>query len=287
MQAATHPSPKRHHAVPEMIQKRFVDREGRLHAFDRRRADGAVFRTHPGKLFVHKHLYRRTSADGATDTEMEAWFAELESRADPVIEKIVCAARQSRAPGLTGAEFETWLTFFFMQWKRVPDLHLTVATDDEFEATFDELIAELRRTQSHRADEIDQVSKPEARRRMRHNARVDILLGGSDEPMSMLRLRGLGVARIARPNKQFVLGSRPVVKLSHPGRGHLLDLTCEMWLAVAPDVIVGLGPGPLSEKVVEINDLDVIRHYNDACAMQSSVLASASADLLRSLVNPR
>lgn len=281
------PVPKRHHAVPEMLQKRFVDREGCLYAFDRRRPKPEVFRTTPSNLFVHGHLYRRTEADGSSDIEMEAWFSELESATDPIIEKIVCAARQGRKPGLTGSEFETWLTFFFMQWKRVPDLHLTTVTDAEVEETFDDLIAELRRTHPHRASEIDKVDTPDNRKRMKQNARVDVLRGGGDEPMTALRLRGLGIAKVTAPDKQFVLSSRPVVKLTHPGHTHLLDPTCEMWLAVAPDIIVGLGPGPGDEKLVGIGDASVIRDYNEACVSQSTVFASSSLQLVRSLSRPR
>ncbi|WP_293482585.1 DUF4238 domain-containing protein [Phenylobacterium sp.] len=281
------PAPKRHHAVPEMLQKRFVDGEGCLHAFDRRRADGAVFRTRPANLFVHGHLYRRTEADGATDTVAEAWFSDLESATDPIIEKIVTAARQGRKPALTPVEFETWLMFFFMQWKRVPDLHLTTVTDAEVEETFDELIAELRQKHPHRAAEIDKVNTPQNRRRMAQNARVDALLRGGDEPLTLLRLRGLGVAKVTARGKSFVVSSRPVVKLTHPGRTHLLDPSCEMWLAVAPDVIVGLGPGPGEEKLVGIGDPAVIRDYNEACVNQSTVFASASAPLVRSLAKPR
>lgn len=37
MTTVRRPVPKRRHFVPEMIQKRFVDGDGQLHAFDRRR----------------------------------------------------------------------------------------------------------------------------------------------------------------------------------------------------------------------------------------------------------
>lgn len=287
MTGRAHPEPKRHHTLPEMIQKRFVDDAGYLHAFDRRRSDLSVFRTHPGKLFVKKHLYRRTEADGSTDTDAEKWLSRLEDKADPVIEKIVRNARQGRPPGLTPGEFETWLLFMFMQWKRVPDLHRDVATDAEVEATFDELLAALRRRRPDKMAEIDSLDTPENRRRMMHNTRVDVLMQGGAEPLAMLRLRGLGVARIVHPNKQFVLASRPVVKLTQQGREHLLDPTCEMWLAVAPDIIVGLGPGPGSERLVGVTDPDKVRAYNQACVGQSTVFASSSAALVRSLASAR
>lgn len=287
MTAVLRPVPKRHHIVPEMIQKRFVDAGGCLHAFDRRRAEPEVFRTHPGKLFVEKHLYRRTAADGTTDTAAETWLSQLESNVDPVIEKIVWAGRQGLTPGLTRSEFDTWIHFMFVQWKRTPDLHRTVATDAEVEATYDELLAKLRVRRPDKLAEIDALATPEELRRMMHNTRVDVLTHGGTGPLKFLRLRGLGVARIIRPNKQFVLASHPVVKLSHVGRGHLLDPTCELWMALAPDIIAGLGTGPGSEKVVCVQDPAMIRDYNEACAGQSSVFASASAALVRSLATAR
>lgn len=75
--------------------------------------------------------------------------------------------------------------------------------------------------------------------------------------------------------------------LSHEGRGHWLDPTCELWMALTPDIIAGLGTGPGSEKVVGVQDPAMIRDCNEACIGQSTVFASASAALVRSLATPR
>lgn len=278
--------PKRHHYVPQMLQKRFVDSEGWLHAFSRVRADRSVYPVRPAKLFVEKHLYSETHADGSLDVETERAFSRLEHRVDPIIEKIIAAARVGRRPELSPEETTLWQFFVVMQWKRVPDLHLTVTTDDELAGTFDELLAELRASQPHLIEEIDKLATYPQRKRMMKNARVGALGGVSQEVMDAMRSRGLAIAVSDDPRGSLTLGSRPVVKLTTPGRTDIRHPACELWLPVASDVVVGLGVGEGTETVVPITRAQ-IRQLNLACVCQSTVFASASAALTASLAHPR
>ncbi|MBX4899245.1 MULTISPECIES: hypothetical protein [Rhizobium] len=52
--------PKRHHCVPEMLQKNFIDDEAKLWTFDSRNsAKGVWWSTHQN-LFLEGHLYAGT-----------------------------------------------------------------------------------------------------------------------------------------------------------------------------------------------------------------------------------
>lgn len=280
------PQPKRHHFVPEMLQKRFVDEDGWLYAYSRKRADGCVYPVRPEKLFVEKHLYSEVKADGSREPEMERTLNKLETLADPVIEHIVQAARRGEVPRLSNEQLDIWCYFFAIQWRRVPDLHLTVTPDHEVSASFDKLIAELRTTQPHLEGELDQLSEPHERRRMIKNARVGVLETVSFEVMDALRSRGLLIGVIGQPEKRFVLASRPVTKLTRLGATDVRHPQCELWLPVASDIVIGLGQGRGMESLGRVTP-DQVRHLNLAAAEQSTVFASASAALTRSLARPR
>ncbi len=277
---------KRHHFVPEMLQKRFVDDDGWLHAFSRRRSDGMVYRSRPTNLFLEGHLYSFETHDGSNISTMEDDLGGLENGADRVISRIVDAARQNVRPELTHDERITWAAFLAIQWRRVPDLHLTVTTDEEVERSLDDLMAKLRETQPHLADELDALDTPENRKRTIKRARVDSLSSVSGEVMDAIDSRGLAVAVIRQSAKRFIVGGHPVLKLSRPGKTDIRHPECELWLPVASDVLVGLGAGRGTETVGPITS-DQVRYVNSGIANQSTMFASASATLTRSLSRPR
>ena len=55
---------------------------------------------------------------------------------------------------------------------------------------------------------------PDALRRMRKNLRVAALKTGSDDGLKVIGVRGIVIGRVDNFKKPFVLGSRPVVKLT-------------------------------------------------------------------------
>lgn len=280
------PLPKRHHFVPEMLQKRFIDPQGWLHGFTKTQPERGVYRSRPSNLFLETHLYSEIEVDGRRRPDMEHHLSRLEDRADPILRRIVEAARADETPNLTVEEKDLWFLFLMIQWKRVPDLHLAITTDAELSETFDDLIAELREVAPHRGAELDALQQPDAQRRLMQNARVGTLGVASPNVVGALRSRGIAILRVPRPDKRFVLGSRPVVKLTSPGKTDVRHPECEMWLPIADDVAVGLGQGPGREVLLPIGS-DHIRQLNLASALQSSTFASSSPALVRSLARPR
>ncbi|WP_373866623.1 DUF4238 domain-containing protein [Skermanella aerolata] len=51
--------PKRHHYVPEMLQKHFTDDHGFLFAFLRNHSYRGILQIKPENIFLEGHLYRR------------------------------------------------------------------------------------------------------------------------------------------------------------------------------------------------------------------------------------
>lgn len=136
-------------------------------------------------------------------------------------------------------------------------------------------------------DKIDALSTPEGKARILSNARVDLLGQSSGNIMGVLKRRGIAILRIIRSNKSFIIGSRPVVKLTVAGRSDLDDPSVEMWLPIASDVAVGVGLGDGGTSLYLLSDDRPIRMLNIAIARQSNVIAAKSAELVRSVANRR
>ena len=268
-----------------MLQKHFVDRSGWLHAYTRSQPWRGVYRSRPENLFVQGHLYSEVSADGRRRPVMERRLGVLENVCDAILVKIIGAARAGALPALTTWELDVWYLFMTLQWKRVPDLHQEITTEADAREIFAAVVAKARAALPQFAAELDRMEDPATRDRMIHNSRVGSL-GVSTDVMGALRSRGLAILRIAHPAKQFILASRPVLKLTSPGKTNIRHRECEVWLPVAPDIALGLGRGEGLVSLQPVKPEDV-RYLNLASAQQSSTICSASPDLVRSLSRPR
>jgi hypothetical protein len=150
---------------------------------------------------------------------------------------------------------------------------------DEVERLLDELELSGRWLST---DERNNLLNPVALKRMRRNVRVATLKTESENALDVIGARGLVIGKVDGSKKSFVLGSRPVVKLTLPGITDLRDLRVEMWLPVAADVIVGVGLYDKKEILVPFNTKQV-RSQNEASSKQSSQIVGRSSALVRSL----
>lgn len=94
---------RRHHTVPQMLSKRFTDHDGKFHVYYKNRRKKYDYCT-PNGVFWKPHFYTSRTADGKKDTTLEDDFSKLESNTDPIIEKIVDAARVGKKPNLSDNE---------------------------------------------------------------------------------------------------------------------------------------------------------------------------------------
>ena len=221
----------------------------------------------PTNLFVESHLYAFIDESGYRDLELEAWLAELEGQASVLIDKIVEAARWQRTPKLSQAEKKVWSLYSYVQWKRVPDVRKKIEVDVVSDDWVSQVVKDLGGTKD--------VSV------LIGNAWVTSIPNPGHTVQSVLLGKELGIVVVKDPGARFIIGSNPIVKLSHPGRAHLSDPTVELWFPIASDVAVSPFAGE-SEKLV-LGNANAVHAINEAISKQSSVIAGCSREQIASL----
>lgn len=269
-----------------MLLTHFVDQDGWLHWW--RLGNGATVRkARPGEIFLQNHLYSTVSAAGSLDPSMENALSILEADATSVVSDIREAARNGTRPDLTNDQKRVWYTFFLTQWRRTPEMQRAIISDLEAMEMLERELDELREKLPHRRAEIEALSSPSAKARTLRNVRVDQLRRESANVLQILERRGIAILRITKRNKAFIVGSRPVVKLTMPGRNNLDDPSVEVWLPIASDIAVGVGRGDGGISLHLVQADSQIRHLNNSIANQSSTIAGRSEHLVRSISNRR
>ncbi|MCX7318202.1 MAG: DUF4238 domain-containing protein [Hyphomicrobiales bacterium] len=272
--------PKRHHFVPEMLQKRFVDEAGLLHFYNKRTPEKGVQSTTPGNLHVRTHLYSKILPDGTKDVALELRYAALEGATEPIFGQLINASVRGRTPRIPSTTREVIDHFTYEQMRRVPEFHEQImpASDserqirlalDEYERRFKELTIEQRSKTLH----------PSSIAEFRQNARVGALSRHSPRVMRALASKSLVVARV-RSKLSFMIGSRPVVR----SRGDLLDPATEIWLPIGANVaLLYIGERRENPHIYEVPD-DTVRRLNNAIAAQSAMFAGRSGKLILSVI---
>ena len=274
-------TPKRHHFVPEVILKRFTDDDGWLHLFSKR--DRRTRPTRPANAFCEGHLYSEVDSDGRKDPRVEIELSWLERAIEPILLKFEESVRSNKLPQLSAADLLIWRFFFVVQWHRVPDLHQTVATEEESAIELHQILDEMVKRFPDRASEIEAMRDPTEMKRTIRNARIRLVPEVSERVMNALGTRGLAVLSITAPTKGLIIGSRPVVQLAFRDGLSLMDEATEMWLPISSKLAVGVGPKDEPEIIYHLNDHSAIRHLNLAVARQSTEFASRSAKLTDSV----
>lgn len=280
--------PKRHHFVPQMLQRRFADGTGRLYAFDRRRPEDGVRPEFPVNLFVEKHLYSIKEKSGGKNPELEARLAQLEGAANSIITKIEQSAADGKSPQFSVEERYVWDLYFYIQWKRTPDTFESTNAVSDFDETLKKSIDDFERQFRPLTEtEREELKDPAVLSRIKHNAKVGAVSAGSEEVMKALHDKGLAILKIEASNKSFILGSSPIAKLTSKGHMHISDPTVEIWFPITPQIAVSPAYQRGEERLIPIKRPEDIRHINSAIAKQSTVIAGNNEKLIFSLSRPR
>lgn len=278
--------PAKHHYVPEFLIWNFEAPNGRVYFYDKDRPKKGIEERNPGNILYQKHIYTRTHSNGSKDVQQELDYAKLEHAVAPVVVHIVESARSGKLPNLTIEQKGLWDAFLYEQWRRVPDLHDALFTPELYDNITRRTIADLERLRPLRPDERELINDPKFTRMMLHNARVNLLGSRSANVMQVLGSRAIAIVRLTKPNKSFVLGSRPVVKLTTSSNTHLSHPEVEFWLPIAPDVLAGIGRHDGEELLLPASD-DFVRGFNLSVFKHSTKVVARSKQLLESILAAR
>jgi hypothetical protein len=200
-----------------------------------------------------------------------------------VFSKIIEAVQLRKIPDINSAEKNTWAKFLYEQWRRVPDFHEQIMPLSAFATRMQEGIAEYeakyRRLLTDQQKE--RFAGDAALRTYRQNARVIALSRKSPNVMKAISDKAC-FGRTA-PQRSFIIGSNPVVKIIARGSSTDLDNPdVEIWLPIHSNVMaVSAGIGGASTLVAL--HMDRIRGFNEAVAKKSTIFAGRSRELIASL----
>lgn len=281
-QTQTNVGPKRHHYVPRMMQKRFVNEKGRLHCIRRERLD-KPFEVGPNQLFVETNSFSMIDKHNSKDLALEKYYSELENDLDPIFQQMCDAAQPANQLSFESGVKEAIAEFVYNQLRRSPDYHRRIASDLVVQGALHETVTKLVADFPAKAAEIERILDEKHLPMLIHNVRVGSLRLRPGKVLSVLQRMSICVLSIKKAKKSFVLGSIPVVKV---GSNALEHKNCEIWMPISARVAVGFVWGTPHQNCVVGLDTEEIRRLNLAIARQSSALAAASPELVKSLMRP-
>jgi hypothetical protein len=277
------PQPKRHHFVPEMLQKRFVADDGRLFYFDKSAPDKGVRSTGSGNLLLQGHLYSITNPDGTKDVSLELNYSRLEAAADPIIARLVESVLEKKLPILSQRDKQVICFFLYQQWRRTPDFLDSIVPPSQMGALLEETIQEYE-TKFNKvvsAEKRNEMMLPDKLKEFRQYARVRSLRSASKDVLKLIEGKGICFG-VATRRQSFILGGNPVLKIVNGDDPHLGNLGVEVWLPIHPQVMLAAAGKVGEEKIVELPSRSV-RFYNEAIVKKSRLFVGRSRELIRSL----
>ncbi|WP_366655292.1 DUF4238 domain-containing protein [Fodinicurvata sp. EGI_FJ10296] len=280
-------TPKKHHFVPQMLLRNFCDVDGKIWHYNKKFGKRRVISANPESIFFNTNLYRIETGQN-NDLSAERYFSHMEGLAKPVIDKMCISARNGKIPALTDEDKKIWNMFLFLQWKRTPDSLSELKENVDMEVLINDCINDFGKIYRSLADEERRnYFTTNVKQRMSNNAWIMAIGHFGPEVEAAIRDMSIAIAVIRKSKKSFIIGSRPVAKLTPPSTSHLGHPGVEVWLPVASDVAIGIFAGKGKDLVIQLNDFEWLREFNFSIYIQSTVIAGRSERLVKSLITAR
>ena len=222
--------------------------------------------------------------DGGKSYSIEHDLSRLEGSASVVVKRVLDAAHAGKIPILSPYEKYDWDSYLCSQMTRTPDVR---PSDQELDELRRQLAGNILRSRTWSSTAISNVkhvvSDPEMVSQSNQNIRASLAIPKDSRILDVISGKGIRIAWIKKPNKSFVIGSKPIVKVTSEGRTNLADPAVFAWLPVAYDVAVTPALTAGRVELVEITDNRFIRWLNEATLDQSTAIAGRSRALVESL----
>ena len=282
-------NPKRHHYIPKMLLNNFLDDKDRIWIYDKN--GGKLYQGTPTNTFVQRNLYRTLNFDHENySCEAEEELSRIESRAAPVIRRIIKCARNNEHPKLSPEDRDAWKRFALAMARRTPESQERV-----FSGRNRDTFYEAAKT---RADELNydlpdkeilyqDIRILKLKKLVESSINARFAAGAhpyeQDRTERFCHEAGLCVTVICIPKRSFVIGSHGFAIVR---RNHQNDPAQGSWLPIAHDVAVAPTAFPDEEFLFQLDhDSDrIIRRINRAAVAQSRIIAGRSKALICSLM---
>lgn len=265
-----------------MVLRNFTDDKGRLYCFRKASEDssGDVFETTPEGVLVRSHLYTQTDIHGEKDVSVEKQLSHQESRVQPVVEKIINAARTRKKPEFVPSEKRTWDEYFCSQLRRLPAARDSLPTGELVAEHLDRFEREIRPlTPAVR----ERFANSKLQKELTHNAWVKIVPEAQGELLEVLQDKGLVIAVISDAENSLVTGDNPTIRITPQGRTDLRLPEVELLFPLAHNVMVTPGLSAGSEELVVLQDSAYIWQLNEQILRQSNIVVGRCRALIESL----
>ncbi len=279
--------PKKHHFLPLTLLRNFTNSDGKFWVCDKR-ANKSIFLSRPEDVFFKKHLYSTLDDNGEKNPQLEIDFSKLEGVFSVVLKKILKNVRENRLPNLTYEEKKLWDIYFYFQWKRIPEKTNSLMSREQFEDSLNKSIFEYENnyrplTEEERA----RFQSKEYRDKLNRNAKIDAIRYLGHEVQGILNDMSLFFVVLKKSNKSFLIGSDPYVRFMRNYGEKLGSKYVQLWLPIAPDIIVAHIPG-LNRDLIKMDVDDCwVRLVNINIFKQSNTIASYSRALVESIASSR
>ncbi|MDE0350248.1 MAG: DUF4238 domain-containing protein [Gammaproteobacteria bacterium] len=266
-------NPKRQHSVPRSLLKNFVDENGKLHCFDRKR--DRTYATSPENAFVESHIYTLRMQRGVNSFAAEHALSEIEGRTARVLKQVIVNARTGKTPDLAPGDKDLLDQFVLIQFRRVAE-RLDALKAHEQQQLMEEVTAKVERELPDK--NVRSVMEEIGLDRIFRNSWITSLAYRAPD---WLPTKGLAVLYSPAGCDRLLIGSDPVLLAGDDRR----KPDGEVILPVASDVAISLAMKRGEERLfVDNRRTKLVRMINSHVFRQSDIVAAASAHILDGLV---
>ncbi len=295
--------PKRQHYIPKMLLKRFLDDDGFIWVHDGEK----MYKANLGNVFSIGHLYTRSEFGNAPkgssyndflnsiqkSFEYEGRLSEIETEAEPVVQRIIDRARNGRCPQLSVDFREAWKRFYVAMARRTPEAQDRVSKSKGNRDVFYEAAKQTADQIGYRLPTAEKLYQDPRvmvlKKLVMSNTNAKFAAG--DDPNIETETRrfsvetGLCVVAIGIPKRSFVIGSHGLTMLDDEVASKMGAVS---WLPIAHDVAVGATAFPDREFLTILDSSNdgqqLISSFNRATADRSKIVAGRCQALVRCLV---
>lgn len=282
---------KRHHIVPQTLQRHFCNSDGKLW-YSAKAEQGSYDRPEqrtPKGAFWMRDYYTVLENDNPSDSIETGFYGSLDNFLGELIPQLLLRLQAGEAPTMDVGLVDNLRVAIFEMIKRSPDF---IAVDDyEVGLEFlEEMLAQKGNgtVEEDRLEELQaELMEPHKVRARGRDIRVRGSLSRSANVESALEGRSFRYA-VAPERHSFILSNMIAYRIGNGGSNGLHNANSEVWMPISPRYALVMVNDPDSKiPLVCQENRDHIRAINEFAVANSRSIASHSQKLAFSLTGHR